>query len=143
MQIEFEVYGEPNTLKRHRTFWRLPNGKELKFPVQYDPSGKDKKTFAQVAQLKAPPQILDCPLEVSLIFHFGRPKKHYRTGKYSDQLKPDAPIVHTQAPDVDNLQKFVFDSLTGVFWTDDKIIYRAVSEKYYSDKPRTVVKIIY
>lgn len=45
-------------------------------------------------------------------------------------------------PDVDNLAKFYLDCANGILWTDDKQIVSLKSKKYYSDKPRTVIKII-
>ena len=46
-----------------------------------------------------------------ITFQFPWPKKWYRTGKYSGQLKDNAPIEHTIKPDIDNLLKFVMDAM--------------------------------
>lgn len=61
------------------------------------------------------------PVLVSVRLSFPRPRAHYRTGRYSDQLRPDAPELHTQYPDLDKCLRLVFDALTvaGV-WADDK-----------------------
>ena len=54
-----------------------------------------------------------------------RPKNHYRTGKYADQIKEKwITLSHTKKPDIDNLVKFVMDSLSGIngFFLDDNQI---------------------
>ncbi len=51
-------------------------------------------------------------LKLTATFWFPRPKSHYRTGRFSDQLKPDAPTDHIQAPDWDKLLRLVSDALT-------------------------------
>jgi len=52
-----------------------------------------------------------------------RPKRHYRTGKYSDVLRDDAPKYHIQAPDGDKLMRAVMDALTDIVYRDDSQVY--------------------
>jgi Holliday junction resolvase RusA-like endonuclease len=60
------------------------------------------------------------PLRVTIDFRFARPKSHYRTGKHSAELRPDAPMFHTSKPDRDNAEKAVLDCLTRIgMWRDD------------------------
>ena len=132
-KIEFTVLGNPKALKRHRTFRRG------NFVGQYDPSVKEKDDFLVLAHQHAPPQPIDVPVKLRVEFLFARPKSHYRKGI----LKQDAPITHIGRPDIDNLIKFIMDSLNGVYWKDDSIIYDIVSSKYYDEIPRTDVIIIY
>ena len=48
-----------------------------------------------------------------LIYTFPYLKSHYRTGKHSNELKPNVPYYHIKKPDfVDNLNKPLFDCLT-------------------------------
>ncbi len=63
--------------------------------------------------------LLDGPVSMSCIFWFTRPKKHYRTGKYSHLLRDDAPVYKGSAPDLDKLLRAIGDALTGVVYTDD------------------------
>jgi len=65
----------------------------------------------------------------TLIFTFERPKKHYRTGKFSHILRDDAPERHTQTPDVDKLIRAVLDALTGVAYGDDCVVDRIGASK--------------
>ena len=66
-------------------------------------------------------------------FFFPRPKSHYRTGKHAADLKADAPLYHTNKPDVDKLERCVLDALTGVLWKDDsQVVYVAQKVKCYT-----------
>ena len=65
----------------------------------------------------------------TMTFTFERPKKHYRTGKYSHLLRDDAPERHTQTPDVDKLIRAVLDALTGVAYGDDCVVDRVGAAK--------------
>jgi len=76
-------------------------------------------------------------LKVDTVFYFPRPKSHYGTGKNAGKLKASAPKYHTKVPDIDNLQKAVYDSLSvkigiGV-WKDDSQIVTGKPEKLYAD----------
>ena len=60
------------------------------------------------------------PVHVTILFIFGRPKHHYRTGRYAHELRPNAPRLHTTKPDVDKLLRSTFDALTTAgMWKDD------------------------
>ena len=83
-------------------------------------------------------------IRFGVVFCFSRPKSHYRSGKFSNFLKNNAPESHTKTPDVDNLVKFVADSLNGVFYIDDsQIIELKAEKKYISDGelPHTEIMI--
>ena len=133
--IKFTVLGDPKALKRHRTF------RKGNFIGIYDPSKADKQAFLIMVQQNAPPKPFDEPLVMLLDFYFSRPKNHYRSGKFAGQLKPNAPLCHTVRPDLDNLIKFIFDSLLGVFYRDDTLIYRVRASKHYSENPRTEITL--
>lgn len=135
MRIHFIVPGNPIGLKRHRT---MRAGDKL---IQYDPSKGDKGDFLAKAMANRPEVPLDEPLQVVLKFFFVRPKSHFRTGKYADELKPNAPCWHTKIPDADNLAKFICDSLNGIFWRDDSIVCKLIVTKQYSNVPRTEITI--
>lgn len=136
-EISFTVFGDPIIQKRAR-FSRIG-----KFVKTYDPSAEDKRDFASVAKTYAPEEIISTPVVLEVICYFKRVKSHYRTGKYSDQLKPNAPTLHTKKPDGDNVLKGVGDALTGLFFKDDCIIWKMSIEKYYDEEPRTEIQIQY
>lgn len=130
--LKFRVDYKPTPLKRPR-LTRI-GGK----PVIYDASKKDKKDWLNLARIFSPEKPYDGPLRMHLEFYFPRPKNHYRTGKYSDQLKPSAPHIHTNMPDVDNLSKFILDAMNEVFYEDDRQVVELNSHKeYLNDKKNT------
>ena len=114
-QIDIKIKGKPKPQKRHR---------HTKKGFTYDPSSKDKKDF--IAQLQFLPYV----------------KKHYRTGKFSKELKPNPPISYRIKPDIDNLLKFVMDAGNGVLWKDDSQIYKVDMEKVYSVNGYTKITVV-
>lgn len=130
----FVIEGEPQALSRHR---HLLNSK-----IMYNPSAKLQNQFAKDSISHMPATPLSGPLEVSLLFYFTRPKIHYRTGKLSGVLKVTAPTFHSGAKDLDNLVKFVLDSLNAKAYLDDRQIVALHSYKFYTNlNPRVVVMI--
>jgi Holliday junction resolvase RusA-like endonuclease len=139
--ISFTVYGNPKALKRHRTYTRDRKGNALKFARQVDPSAADKADFLAQAMKHKPDVPFDCPLRVDCHFYFPRPKSHYGHKKGEVYVKLSAPQGHTGRPDRDNLDKFVLDALSGIFWRDDSIVCYGNISKQYSEIPRTEIKI--
>ncbi len=133
--IDFEVPGKPQALKRHRSF------QKGKFKGVYDPSEGDKSDFLVLSMQNKPIVPFDEALFVKLMFFFPRPKAHFRTGKNSHILKESAPENHTGIPDADNLAKFICDSLNGVFWRDDSIISELSVSKIYDAIPRIKIQV--
>ena len=74
------------------------------------------------------------PIKAELYFYETRPKSHYRTGKYADQLKPNCPTHNVVKKDIDNFVKFVFDTLNKHVYVDDSQIFELTCGKYYSDR---------
>jgi len=87
-----------------------------------DSSGKKgvewRRLVKAVAKGKFPRKI-DGPVMLSITFWMHRPKSHYRTGKFSRELKESAPIFHLQKPDTTKLLRALEDALTGIAWSDD------------------------
>ena len=131
--IKFTIPGKPKALKRHRV---AKNGR------MYDPSSTDKKqTWLQIAKFR-PKLPLAGDISISLTFYMERPKSHYRTGKYKHLLKDNVPEYHSFTPDIDNLCKYVFDTIQGKHGMicDDSQICVLFAEKLYGE-PRTEVTI--
>jgi len=114
--IKFTVQGRPKALKRHR------DGKGFK----YDPSKAAKGDFAIKCSHKRPREPFAFPLHVYLQFHF----------------EESAKAGDTNVGDIDNLNKFVFDALNGIFWEDDRYIDRVTAVRCYKGNPRTEVVIM-
>jgi Holliday junction resolvase RusA-like endonuclease len=75
--------------------------------------------------------LFDGPVEVFMTFAFPRPKSHYRTGKRSGELRPDAPVMHSKKPDCDKLVRAIGDGMTGVVYRDDSQISLLHVDKRY------------
>ncbi len=141
-RLHFEIAGTPKAKKRHRSTTQ----KGLKFSRNYNPSAKEEELFLkEVMRELGYINKIKGPIYVESIFCFKRPKSHFGTGKNSELLKKSAPKYHITKPDIDNLEKFLFDSLTGYLWKDDSQIIQSESYKYYSnDKTEyTMVKVYY
>ena len=133
--MQIIVKGKPIALKRHR---HRANG------FTYDPSAKDKKIFAAKAEYAKPKKMLEGALRMQIVFYMKRPKKHFRTGRYSGKLKQGVPYWHTYVPDLDNMEKFVADALEMAgFYKNDSYIAQKQSEKIYCnpDESRTEINI--
>ena len=79
---------------------------------------------------------LDGPLAVALTVYLQRPKKHYRTGKYADVLRDDAPAWPTshQLGDIDKHQRAIFDALAEAgLIADDSLVVHVYAEKVWAD----------
>jgi len=62
----------------------------------------------------------DGPVGMTVTYWFVRPRSHYRTGRFADQLKPTAPKYHARFPDLDKLLRATMDALTNArVWVDD------------------------
>ena len=135
-QISFTLYGEPIALARHRT---VSGGLRT-----YNPSAADQKKFAKacVTAEVLPAEPLEGPIEACMTFYFQRPKHHFRTGKFAGQLKEGQDVWHNKKKDLDNLVKFVLDSLNALAYLDDGQVCSIKAAKFYtntSDNPRTEI----
>lgn len=114
------------------------------FVQTYNPQETEEGRWLWEAkqQLPAGWQPIRKPVRVTATFYLPRPKGHYGTGKNAGQLKGSAPRAHTSKPDVDNLQKFVFDCLNGVAWDDDcRVVEVLAAKKYAVGRPQTEIII--
>lgn len=93
-----------------------------------------RSEITRVAKANTDPADPFTVVQLEAIFCFERPKSHYRTGKYSNLLKPSAPEHHTQKPDVDKLQRALLDGITNSgAWKDDSVVVRVVADKVWVD----------
>jgi Holliday junction resolvase RusA-like endonuclease len=123
MLFETNIIFEPVSLKRHRH--RLKGG-------TYDPSKKDKDEFVEVLGGFFEDKMTK-PITCVLDFYCKRPKNHYRSGKYSDLLKDNAPKYNTNNKDLDNMVKFVLDALNDKLYVDDSQIIEIKCRKMYAE----------
>ena len=108
----------------------------------YDPSSKDKKIAIQqikeqfISNIFYPGGPFTSALRIKFVFHIKRPKAHFRTGKYSNELKKTAPVYHIKRPDVDNYVKFYLDvmQMDKTVYLDDSQVIEIYAKKEYDDK---------
>ena len=133
--LKFTVRGKPVPLRRHRTSRGF----------MYNPSAKMQMEFRQVVSDMIFPSVTPSSVEeyieattsqpepifkeeeylaVTLLFRLKRPKSHFVGSKPGPgRLRPTSPgRLHTTRTDVDNLAKFVLDSLNDLVYVDDRQI---------------------
>jgi hypothetical protein len=90
LEYKFTVFTEPHAMQRPRL---NPHVGRI-----YSPSAKDQEKFVTLCIPNLPSEPITTPIEAELNFYFERPKVHFRTGKFADQLKPNAPVYHSKKP---------------------------------------------
>jgi len=136
MPKSFFVPGTPRPGGSKTAFYNKKTGRAM----IVDAGGKPTKNWRDsvaTAALEAGIEKLDGPVRLNLSFFFERPKSHYRSGKYSNELKTDAPKFKTSKPDTTKLIRSTEDALTGIAWHDDSQVIRQFAEKLYCDKDAT------
>jgi Holliday junction resolvase RusA-like endonuclease len=101
-------------------------------------SSKGKQTESDLLTLLAPHvpvKPLDCPLDVFVSWRYP-----YR--KAEPKKNRTRPIPCDTRPDVDNLQKLLFDCMTRLgFWHDDSQVARITFEKLWCEQPCILIRI--
>ena len=146
--ISFFVPGLPATAGSKRAFVNKVTGKaHVVDTCKQGPSWRDSVQNAAREYFHAQPDWNDRTVliaeEISLCLTFvlPRPKRHFRTGKLSGQLRPDAPRWHSSKPDLTTLVRALEDALKHVAWTDDCLIVHCEAEKAYGPQPGAYVTI--
>lgn len=81
----------------------------------------------------------DCPLDVSITFTFPPPKSWNKSQKLL--FKSGVRMFKDTKPDLDNLEKIVFDSMQGIVYINDSRVCEKRSRKVYGDVPSIVILI--
>ncbi len=122
--LRFKICGNPRPLQRHRT---------SRFRT-YNPSEKYQKVFQEAFHelvsgfdtkgLNYPFFDEEKYLAMTIIFRMKRPKNHFVNSRPGPgRLKAKSPPqLSTIRSDVDNLTKFVLDSMNGLIYEDDRQI---------------------
>jgi len=122
---------KPVAQKRHR---------DAKNGGKYDPSKPDKINIGWLLKKAAPKNPFSGPVCIRATYCFKRPPSHYtKRGK----LKNCAQERMINKPDIDNLNKLLYDSMTGLFWVDDSQITTGLGVKRWDDVNALQITIIY
>lgn len=148
MFLEFEVIGKPEPRGSKQSFPYMRGWKTTKrgkrIPdlgvrvVDDNPASDDWMKAVGAAAglaLMETGQVLTFEaVYLFAMFSMPRPKAHYRTGRHSHVLRPDAPRFHTIRPDGLKLRRGVEDALTGIVYKDDGQICRGAETKIYGNE---------
>ena len=135
--LELTIPGKPIAKKRPRFFRRG------KFVGTYNDQQTEEGKFRLEIFRQLPEGWIATKdrIKVTTRFYMKRPKNHYGTGKNSFTLKAHAPLEHLSKPDLDNLQKMVYDCLNQLVWVDDSQVCEESARKEYSENPRTEITV--
>lgn len=138
--ITFQVYGIPVPKGSTTPFPIMKNGKPVLSktgrPVvvtqNANPKTKDwQRQIAVEAQQHRPDKLINEAIIVTLKFFLMRP------GSVSEKKRP----LPTVTPDIDKLARTALDAMTGVIFTDDKVVCDLQATKEYGDSPGVHVEI--
>lgn len=111
------------------------------FIIDDNPNSKNWKRIiamvARAAMLRSRIKMIPEGAAVRAFFTYWlpRPHGHYRTGKFSNELKEDAPDYPTTKPDVLKLTRAAEDAMTGIVYHDDSMIVdEGPLRKRYTEK---------
>jgi Holliday junction resolvase RusA-like endonuclease len=136
-ELIITIPGNPIAKKRPRF------ARRGKFVTTYNDqeSEEGKLRWNIMTQLPQPWTPIKNPIKIITVFYMKRPKSHYGSGKNVNILKNNAPLIHLCKPDLDNLQKMVYDCFNQLVWVDDSLVCETYSRKEYSDNPRIEIII--
>jgi Holliday junction resolvase RusA-like endonuclease len=115
-QLEIEVLGEPASQGSHSVI----HGRIVQVNSAKHKRWRNAVAFAAMDLITDGWELLDEPLELSVIFYLPRPKTATR----------EFPAV---MPDLDKLIRAVGDSLSGLVYVDDSRIVAINAQKRYAD----------
>ena len=141
--VQCIIRGNPQPLRRHRT---------ARGGFMYNPSAAAQRSFQSAVQtclnLSMPVYAnddkdnlipmthfgMDAMIHLTATFYLARPKNHFRSSvPGAGRLKATAPRQVQRHVDIDNLAKFVMDSLNGVLYADDHQVVSLSCTKCYDD----------
>lgn len=102
----------------------------------YDQQENEKKTLHDALKPYFEKTVFEkqIPVTAVLNYFFRRPVEHYKKNPQKDRsfnnVKEEYKFAYvTKIPDIDNLQKFLFDAMKGVLIKDDRQIDRVIVQK--------------
>jgi len=103
------------------------------------PWAKAVAIFARVRMTGDP---WDRPVGIRIRFMFKRPKSHLgKTGLTKPGREMPFPIGDRNYPDLDKLERNVWDALTGIVWRDDVLVVQNQAGKEWSDDEGALVTV--
>jgi Holliday junction resolvase RusA-like endonuclease len=143
--ISFVVLGDPPVQLRPKIAYRTRAK-----PVYYDPSSSEKRLWASLVReaiMKTEnidfPVFHDClttkGLSLTVEFHMKRQQLDFKKKRGQLILKDECQL-YPGVKDINNMIKFVMDSLHDILYVDDKIIVKVVSQKLFTKDDECISK---
>lgn len=133
--MKITILGEPKGKGRARA--RVMGGR---FAQMYTP--KDTVEYENYIKLLFVQSnatiIVNKPVIATLKAFYSIPKAF---SKVNTQKALQGELRPLKKPDIDNIQKIVFDALNGLAYKDDTQIVRVVCEKWYDNQPRIELEL--
>ena len=123
--IPFVLFGAPVAWKR--PFHKLIGGRVIIFDSQK--KEKEQARWQMRSHFNSN-HLITCPVDVEMTFCFKVPSS---TSKARKREMLVGMAKHMTKPDVDNLQKFYLDCLTGCVLLDDCLVFSIRATKLYSE----------
>ena len=123
------LYGKPQPKERPKVY----NGHGIT-PTK---TRQYEARLAEAWRAKYPTPV-ETPVSMNVTFYLPTPTSWSKKKK---ELAERGIIRPTSRPDVDNLVKIILDGLNGVAYLDDKQVVEVYASKWYSEDPRTDVRI--
>jgi len=126
--------------------WIHPNKQNGKLRAMLAPSNsKDLAQWVNIVRMSVSTRwafgVHRGPVALDITYVMPRPNAHFGTGRNEGVLKGSAPEVPTRKPDIDKLERAIFDALTGTVYHDDAQIVECSHRKRYGEKPGVHIKI--
>lgn len=132
--VEFTVMGEPKGKGRPRFLPGTGRAITPKDTVSYENLVK-MEYVSQTQNFRFPD---DAMLDMRILAFYSIPQSRPKKTK---ELMQKGALRPTKKPDMDNVVKIIADSLNQIAYRDDTQIVDCQCRKFYSDRPRVVVKI--
>jgi len=123
-KLRFKICGNPRPLQRHRTSRFRTYNPSVKYQKSFQDALEKLIATSGIAAINYPIFEETEYLVMTIIFRMKRPKNHFVNNRPGpDRLKEKSPSqLSSIRSDVDNLTKFVLDSLNEVMYEDDRQI---------------------
>lgn len=141
--IRFTVLGKAQTAGSKRGFAFQRKDKSLGTRMAPD-NPKTKAWMHEVASVASESYtgpLLDCALDVEMVFFRPRSPSDFGTGRNAGVLRKSAPKYPTTKPDNTKTARAVEDALKGVIWTDDARVVDLIVRKRFGTPQRVEVTI--
>ena len=142
--ISFVVTGDPPSQERARIGVHRPPPNSRLRPYLYDPSSRKKIVYATIVRtpmedygLNTPYFAADEPISLFVTFVLPRRRQDLTSDGDTTVLTPDAQVF-PRNKDVDNMLKFLMDSLQGIVYKNDVTITNVIVTKLFAEQADAV-----